>query len=453
MSKCPACEMTIDDDASECMHCGAVGLGRHGSPGSPKKLSGTSVVGGVLLVGCAMGIVYYLQIFEPGSFQEFQDRQNGLILYAFGAVSGLGLLLYRHAQKNGSPNVVSRSGLPIVPPRDERECPHCAERILAHAKVCKHCGRDVAATDVAVAAAPRSAAVPQTAGASSPQAEPNAALASPPVRRVSRPLVLGGVLVLVVVGAYGAYRTLGKSPSTPRSTARAIASAPAQSSAVAAGDDAKEVAATIPLPPCNDSSVLVTLGDELSGVSRDWDEDYTRWALPAQLSEAVAIRANMLHDARWFRIDDVMEGTALVVGFSEGDQRQMQEGRFRIDAFRQSQWTDLRRTRWDSVKNAYHQDRLRRSEYETYSFAPVSIATIQDGRNSSVSWRLCDVALKVEYPGSSRDPNSFRFRYVVAATPEWVRYRVWAGYRDGIGNKNFAGSDFVPNTFPNPNPR
>lgn len=29
------------------------------------------------------------------------------------------------------------------PARDERDCPHCAERILKRAKVCKHCGRDV----------------------------------------------------------------------------------------------------------------------------------------------------------------------------------------------------------------------------------------------------------------------------------------------------------------------
>ena len=28
-------------------------------------------------------------------------------------------------------------------PRDERECPHCAELILVKAKVCKHCGGDV----------------------------------------------------------------------------------------------------------------------------------------------------------------------------------------------------------------------------------------------------------------------------------------------------------------------
>ena len=27
--------------------------------------------------------------------------------------------------------------------RDERECPYCAERILARAKLCKHCGREV----------------------------------------------------------------------------------------------------------------------------------------------------------------------------------------------------------------------------------------------------------------------------------------------------------------------
>ncbi|MDQ6827254.1 MAG: hypothetical protein M3081_00125, partial [Gemmatimonadota bacterium] len=28
-------------------------------------------------------------------------------------------------------------------PRDERECPFCAERILAKAKVCRFCGREI----------------------------------------------------------------------------------------------------------------------------------------------------------------------------------------------------------------------------------------------------------------------------------------------------------------------
>lgn len=29
------------------------------------------------------------------------------------------------------------------PVREERDCPYCAEPILARARVCKHCGRDV----------------------------------------------------------------------------------------------------------------------------------------------------------------------------------------------------------------------------------------------------------------------------------------------------------------------
>jgi hypothetical protein len=39
------------------------------------------------------------------------------------------------------------AGIPAVPPapppRDERDCPFCAEPILQRARVCKHCGRDV----------------------------------------------------------------------------------------------------------------------------------------------------------------------------------------------------------------------------------------------------------------------------------------------------------------------
>ena len=44
---------------------------------------------------------------------------------------------------------MARSALVVPVPasdvttREERDCPYCAERILARAKVCKHCGRDV----------------------------------------------------------------------------------------------------------------------------------------------------------------------------------------------------------------------------------------------------------------------------------------------------------------------
>ena len=45
-------------------------------------------------------------------------------------------------------NTVHRPEIPVPEAvagsvREERDCPYCAERILAKARVCKHCGRDV----------------------------------------------------------------------------------------------------------------------------------------------------------------------------------------------------------------------------------------------------------------------------------------------------------------------
>jgi uncharacterized membrane protein YdbT with pleckstrin-like domain len=47
-------------------------------------------------------------------------------------------------RRGGSPAV--SAGAPAGEPRVERECPYCAERILARARICKHCGRDVVPT-------------------------------------------------------------------------------------------------------------------------------------------------------------------------------------------------------------------------------------------------------------------------------------------------------------------
>jgi uncharacterized membrane protein YdbT with pleckstrin-like domain len=44
-------------------------------------------------------------------------------------------------RRGGAPAV--SGGTPAGEPRVERECPYCAERILARARICKHCGRDV----------------------------------------------------------------------------------------------------------------------------------------------------------------------------------------------------------------------------------------------------------------------------------------------------------------------
>lgn len=48
------------------------------------------------------------------------------------------------AQESGTARLEGASALPAPPlQREERDCPYCAERILARARVCKHCGRDV----------------------------------------------------------------------------------------------------------------------------------------------------------------------------------------------------------------------------------------------------------------------------------------------------------------------
>ena len=40
-------------------------------------------------------------------------------------------------------NALLTGAHPAAGPREERDCPYCAERILVRARVCKHCGRDV----------------------------------------------------------------------------------------------------------------------------------------------------------------------------------------------------------------------------------------------------------------------------------------------------------------------
>lgn len=44
----------------------------------------------------------------------------------------------RRGVRDGAPGVVTAGA-----PREERDCPYCAERILTRARVCKHCGREV----------------------------------------------------------------------------------------------------------------------------------------------------------------------------------------------------------------------------------------------------------------------------------------------------------------------
>lgn len=45
--------------------------------------------------------------------------------------------------------IVGLMGKPAPDESTLRKCPHCAEKILKEAKVCKHCGRDVPPVEVA----------------------------------------------------------------------------------------------------------------------------------------------------------------------------------------------------------------------------------------------------------------------------------------------------------------
>jgi predicted RNA-binding Zn-ribbon protein involved in translation (DUF1610 family) len=46
-------------------------------------------------------------------------------------------------ERRGGPELAGQRASEPSAARVERDCPYCAERILARAKVCKHCGRDV----------------------------------------------------------------------------------------------------------------------------------------------------------------------------------------------------------------------------------------------------------------------------------------------------------------------
>lgn len=49
----------------------------------------------------------------------------------------------RHLEQMATLRKAPAEGTGTADPRDERECPFCAERILSKAKVCKHCGHEV----------------------------------------------------------------------------------------------------------------------------------------------------------------------------------------------------------------------------------------------------------------------------------------------------------------------
>jgi hypothetical protein len=83
-----------------------------------------------------------------GAFAAGQAFGGSLFLSLIAVLGWWSILLPNAELKQRTGNVTGRDAsdpLRSTPDhlRDERECPWCAEQILAKARVCKHCGRDV----------------------------------------------------------------------------------------------------------------------------------------------------------------------------------------------------------------------------------------------------------------------------------------------------------------------
>lgn len=75
-----------------------------------------------------------------------------LILYLFYIVPGLIYSIWRRSNPPSTcPSCNRNSIVPLrqvhiddnSPAREEKDCPHCAEKILSKAVICKHCGNNV----------------------------------------------------------------------------------------------------------------------------------------------------------------------------------------------------------------------------------------------------------------------------------------------------------------------
>src|SRR5450830_578538 len=112
-----------------------------------------------LIIRCDMGIIFFWMLC-PILGAAILSRYNkagtgfflGVILGPFGVL--FALVIRSSESKNEDQRrhdeqmqIMSDLKTSQKSTKLERECPYCAENILARAKVCKHCGKDVEPID------------------------------------------------------------------------------------------------------------------------------------------------------------------------------------------------------------------------------------------------------------------------------------------------------------------
>lgn len=78
-----------------------------------------------------------------GTTEPFHDIANPLEFRKHVQAEAISYDERRETRPSLQDTAVMRTPISVTAAREERECPYCAEPILARAKVCKHCGRDV----------------------------------------------------------------------------------------------------------------------------------------------------------------------------------------------------------------------------------------------------------------------------------------------------------------------
>lgn len=102
-----------------------------------------------------LGLIVALYLCSlPGAIARKRHHRNAQAIALLGWIGGLltvGLLwivalVWAYTDNIAPPSRPDKS-MPPAPPEPRIQCPHCAEMIKPEAKVCMHCGRDIAATD------------------------------------------------------------------------------------------------------------------------------------------------------------------------------------------------------------------------------------------------------------------------------------------------------------------